>query len=437
MFWPSWGGECLSVRHAWCDKRGSMYVTNNISPISMKHQGLGSLAGMQSAMPAMATLSPLHKVHRVGLVGTGFIASGFARLLARKGGDLVLSSVLSRRTPAAAAGLAYEEHLTTSADELLDSSDVIIECSGDVLHATEVISRAVLAGKPVITMNSEFHVTTGSYFVGKGLVTEAEGDQPGCLAALREEADAMGFTPLVYGNMKGFLNHHPDPEEMKYWSGKQGISLAQTTSFTDGTKIQIEQAFVANAFGATVTRQGLEGPEAGDLNTTAFSLAQKAMAIGSPIADYVLAPGKVAGVFVVCTHEDADQSALRYLKMGDGPYYLLLKNYHLCQYEILKTVRRVLSGGGALLTNSAQPTISVVGIAKHDMPAGTHISRAIGSFQIRGEAAKIQDVRGHVPIGLLQDAVTRRKVIAGQVIGFDDVDLPDSLAQSIARTIFV
>lgn len=413
-----------------------MYVTRNVSPISMKHQGLAGLASLPSVLPGMNTLSPLHEVHRVGLVGTGFIASGFARLLMRKGGDLMLSSVLSRRTPAEAAGLAFEDHLTTSIDELLDSSDVIIECSGDVLHATEVINRAVRAGKPVVTMNSEFHVTTGSYFVGKGLVTEAEGDQPGCLAALREEAEAMGFTPVVYGNMKGFLNHHPDPEEMKYWSGKQGISLAQTTSFTDGTKIQIEQAFVANAFGATITRQGLEGPDASDLNTTAFSLAEKAMALGSPIADYVLAPGKVAGVFVVCTHDDADRSALRYLKMGDGPFYLLLKNYHLCQYEILKTVRRVLGGGGALLTNSARPTISVVGIAKRDIPAGTHMARAIGSFLVRGEAARVQDVRGHVPIGLLQDAVTRRQIVAGQVIGFEDVDLPDSLAQGIARSIF-
>ena len=45
--------------------------------------------------------------------------------------------------------------------------------------------------------------------------------------------------------MKGFLNHHPTPGEMRYWAKRQGISLRQVTSFTDGTKIQIEQAFVA------------------------------------------------------------------------------------------------------------------------------------------------------------------------------------------------
>ncbi len=413
-----------------------MYVTKQFSPIGLKSPGFPGKTPKASRLPDVHTLSPLHKVHRVGLVGTGFVARGLARLLSRKGGDLLLSSVLTRRTAAESADWPFQDQLTASIDELIDGSDVIIECSGDVLHSTEVINRAVQAGKPVITMNSEFHVTTGSYFVGKGLVTEAEGDQPGCLAALHEEADAMGFTPLVYGNMKGFLNHHPDPEEMKFWSTKQGISLAQTTSFTDGTKIQIEQAFVANAFGATITRQGLEGPEAGDLNSTAFALAEKAVALGSPISDYVLAPGQVAGVFLVCTHEDADRAALRYLKMGEGPFYVLLKNYHLCQYEILKTVRRVVRGGGALLNNSDKPAISVVAIAKCEMAAGTPIHRAIGSFLVRGEAAKVQDVRGHVPIGLLQNAVTRRRIEAGQVISFDDVHLPESLALDIASSVF-
>lgn len=381
-------------------------------------------------------IQPLQKQHRIGLVGTGFIASGFARLLNQHGRDLRLTSVLTRRARDSKNLFPFPEHLTHSVAEVIDSSDIIIECSGDVLHSTEVIHQAMLAGKPVITMNSEFHVTTGSYFARLGLVTEAEGDQPGCLAALREEAEMMGFTPVVYGNMKGFLNHAPTPEDMRYWSGKQGISIEQTTSFTDGTKIQIEQAFVANAFGATITRQGLEGPTATDLNVSGFELAEKAKALGAAISDYVLAPGKAAGVFVVCTHQDSEAPALNYLKLGNGPYYVLMKNYHLCQYEILKTVRRVINGGGVLLNNSERPSISVVAIAKTDLPVGTRINRAIGGFQVRGEAARIRDVPGHAPIGIIQNAVVTRPIQAGQIIKFDDLDLPDSMALDIARALY-
>jgi predicted homoserine dehydrogenase-like protein len=398
---------------------------------------LGLLGALSRPFPSYhESVQPLQKQHRVGLIGTGFIASGFARMLQNHGRDLRLTSVLTRRARDEKNAFPFPERLTHSIAEVIDNSDMVIECSGDVLHATEVIHQAMLAGKPVITMNSEFHVTTGSYFARMGTVTEAEGDQPGCLAALREEAEMMGFKPVVYGNMKSFLNHAPTPEDMLHWSSKQGISIEQTTSFTDGTKIQIEQAFVANAFGATITRQGLEGPATTDLDSSAIELAQKAQAMGSAIADYVLAPGKPAGVFVVCTHHDLEAPALNYLKLGNGPYYVLMKNYHLCQYEILKTVRRLINGGGVLLNNSESPTVSVVAIAKTDLPVGTRIQRAMGGFQVRGEAALIRDVPRHVPIGLIQNAVVARPIQAGQIIEFNDLDLPDSMAFDIARTLY-
>jgi predicted homoserine dehydrogenase-like protein len=377
-----------------------------------------------------------HTSPRIGIVGTGFIASGFARVLVRHAPDLTLARVLTRRPLEGVSGFPFPDRLTTSVNELIDHCDLIVECSGDVLHATDVIDQVMRAGKPVVTMNSEFHVTTGSHFADKGLLTEAEGDQPGCTAALHEEARMMGFKPVVYGNMKGFLNHHPRPEEMAYWAGKQGISENQTTAFTDGTKIQIEQAFIANGMGADILRQGLTGPHITDLKQSGTELARLASEVGRPIADYVLAPGGVAGVFVVGTHDAAEWKALTYLKLGDGPYYMLLKNYHLCQYEIIKTVRRVLGNGGVLLNNSSQPTISVVAIAKEALPAGTRIERAIGGYQFRGEAARMNEVRGHVPIGLVQGATLKRAVEPGQMLMFDDVDLPPSLALDIAGKLY-
>ncbi len=296
-----------------------------------------------------------------------------------------------------------------------------------MFFGTEVIERAFEAGLPVVTVNAELQVTTGSYLSGKGLLTEAEGDQPGSLAALREDALQMGFQPLVYGNMKGYLNHNPTPEDMAYWAKRQGISIEQTTSFTDGTKVQIEQVVVGNGFGATICRRGMEGLASTDLNRSGTVLGLIADGLGQPLVDYVLPDGYSAGgVFLVCRHDEDQAPAIEYFKLGSGPYYVLTRPFHLCSLEVGKTVRRVLAGGGVLLNNSVEPTLGVAAIAKRKMNAGDMIVRGIGGFDVRGEAVRLVDELDHVPIGLLRNTVLRRAVEPGQMITFDDVELQPS-----------
>lgn len=367
------------------------------------------------------------RAHRIGIVGTGFIARGFV-LAAAAHPNFTLSRVLTRRDTQSCFEFPRPELLTNDVNELIDSSDLVLELSGDPVHATSVIHQAIQAGLPVVTMNSEFQVTAGSYFASQGLITEAEGDQPGCLAALRENCLAMGFEPMVYGNIKGFLNHNPNLEDMEFWAKKQGISLHQVTSFTDGTKIQIEQALVANAFGAGIATSGLLGIENDDLNAGARILADGAQVLGRPICDYVRSSNLPAGVFICASHAEEQRSYLNYLKLGDGPHYVMLQNWHLCHLEIAKTINRVLSGGAVLLNNSERPSISVAAVAKRRLAQGERISRGIGGFQVRGEAVRIRDHPDLIPIGLLIDAVLQCEVDPGQRLTFNDVAVPDSLA---------
>ncbi|WP_312256287.1 NAD(P)-dependent oxidoreductase [Stutzerimonas nitrititolerans] len=360
------------------------------------------------------------------------IARGFLRLIKQHYPDLEISRILTRRPFNSFSDFPLAERLTHSIDDLVDHSDLIVECSGDVFHGTEVIERAFEAGLPVVTVNAELQVTTGSYLAGKGFITEAEGDQPGSLAALHEEALQMGFKPLVYGNMKGYLNHDPTPENMAYWARLQGISIDQTTSFTDGTKVQIEQVVVGNGLGATITRQGLEGIASTNLNDSASVLGMLAERLGQPITDYVIPSGFPAGgVFLVCRHDAEQQQAIEYFKLGPGPYYTLIRPFHLCSLEVGKTVRRVLAGGGVLLNNSTAPTLGVAAIAKRPMRAGELIERGIGGFQFRGEAVKLAEHPDHVPIGLLRKTVLKRAVEPGQIITYDDVDILPSRALEI------
>ena len=371
---------------------------------------------------------------RIGVIGTGFVSSHFVHELARRPA-YELGKVLTRRPLESCGGYPRQDALTTSLDQLIEASDVVFECTGDVSYAASTVGPALAAGKPVVTLNAEFHTSIGSHFVDQGLLTEAEGDQPGCLAALHEEAVAMGFSPLVYGNMKAFLNRNPSPEDMKFWADKQGYSVPMVTSFTDGTKVQIEQCLVANGLGAGIAKEDLIGLETGDLKHAAEELGKAADKAGYPISEYILDRGLQHGVFIVARHDDAQNLPLRNFKFGEGPYYLLIKDYCLVHLEVFKTIERVARGGQALLNNSTKPRVGVAAVAKRDLAPGTLIERGSGSFDLRGICVSLADRPNHLPICLANDLEVKRPVSAGEVLTSDDVDMPETEALKIWKTI--
>lgn len=253
-------------------------------------------------------------------------------------------------------------------------------------------------------------------------------DQPGSIAVLYEDALSMGFNPLVLGNIKGFLNHNPTKEDMNFWSKKNGISLAQVTSFTDGTKIQVEQVLVANGLGAEITTRGMVGTVCDNYQDGAKQLAETADKSNIVISDYVLSPKSPAGVFIAAKHQELQSSYLKYYKMGDGPYYVLTRPFHLCHLEVLKTVNRILNSKNVLLDNSLNPRFSVATVSKRLIKKGEVLKRGIGSFDVRGEAIKISEFPSHVPIGLIFDVITKRDIEPGEIISFDDIEIPESTA---------
>ncbi|NPA65808.1 MAG: dTDP-4-dehydrorhamnose reductase [Epsilonproteobacteria bacterium] len=372
------------------------------------------------------------KVYSIGVIGSGFIASGLTKLLLQHP-NYKVSGVLTRSDLSKRNDFCAPELLTNDIAMLIATSDLIVECSGDAIYATENIEKVLEAKLPVVTMNSEFHITTGSYFVDKGLVTEAEGDQPGVLAILHEEALSMGFKPVLYANIKGFLNENPPREEMEYWGGKSNLSLEMVTSFTDGTKVQIEQVLVANGLGANLIQEGLVKLPSDDMLEGGTKLVEmaKEKGIELPVSDYVLSPKLPAGVFLLVEHQEDQKPAIKYYKLGDGPYYVLERTYHLCHLEIVKTIHRVLHGGGVLLDNSAKPKYSVAAITKKDLKVGEVIEKGIGSFEVRGSSVEIAKHPNLVPIGLLVGAKLKCDKKEGEYISFDDVELPQSRALEI------
>ena len=93
---------------------------------------------------------------RIGVVGTGFIASGVVKLLENTEG-LTVSRILSRRSsshfPNHPKGL-----ITNSVNDLIDNSDLVFEASGSAIFGTEVLEQVKDAKLPIITMNAELQV---------------------------------------------------------------------------------------------------------------------------------------------------------------------------------------------------------------------------------------------------------------------------------------
>ena len=358
---------------------------------------------------------------RVGVIGTGFVARHFVRELQRRA-DWRLAKVLTRRALDRVEGFP-DGCLTESLEALLEAADIVFACTGDVPYMARLAGRVLDAGRPLVTLEAEFQATLGSAFVGRGYLTEAEGDQPGSTARLAGEARQMGFRPLVYGNMKGFLNHTPTPDEMRHWAERQGISLPMVTAFTDGTKLQIEQCLIGNFEGADIACEGLLGLATADRARAAQQLGEAARRQGLPLTDYIIDRGLPHGVFVVAEHDPSQAAALHHLKMGDGPYYLLEQPTALVHLEVFRTLERVARGEPRLLHNTATPRLSVAAVAKRDLLAGERIERGCGSFELRGMVVRIADRPDHLPIGLANALRLRRNVDAGAALTLDDVDL--------------
>ncbi|CAN5509815.1 SAF domain-containing protein [soil metagenome] len=368
-----------------------------------------------------------NKQIRVGIVGTGCIGRGLARVISKRK-DMTVAGLLTRRK-GKIEDLAVSQELVTLIPEILfEKSDLIVVSTGDPLYSTDIIDLAFTYDLPVVTMDADTQVVSGSWLSQRGFITESEGDQPGCLAALKEEVELMGFKPIVYGNIKGFLNQNPSLEDMTFWAKKQGFSLNSVTSFTDGTKLQIEQCLVANGFGAEIARQGLIGERVTELENGAMALANEAGSLGKVLSDYIISRESPPGVFIAATHHEDLSSGLKTYKMGDGPYYLLYRPIHLCYFEIPKTIHRAYYSQNVLLSNGTRPKISVGAVAKDKISRGTHISKGIGSMELRGEAIELKENPIHIPIGLMDNVVFTNNIEPGQVITFDDVDVPESKA---------
>ncbi len=131
--------------------------------------------------------------YRVGLLGHGTVGSAFDRLLAERADAI---AVATGRRPRLAGVLT---RANGAFDEILESSDAIVELMGGLEPAREYALRALEAGKPVVTANKQLLSQHGDELFG---AARAAGVQ------LRYEAAVAGVVPAIRVMRESFAGAH-------------------------------------------------------------------------------------------------------------------------------------------------------------------------------------------------------------------------------------
>jgi len=402
---------------------------------------------------------------RVALVGAGAMGIGIAWQIGRTPGMRLVSitdlSLAQARQAAEAYGrpstvlaarggpdghdpLPHADRvaLTESPFPLFDRPDfgfdVLVEATNTHGFAAEVCLRAIERGAHVVLMNAEVDLALGPLLnhaaEAAGLVVTSDaGDQHGVLARMIDEIEMWGFRTVMAGNIKGFLDRYATAEGLLEEARIRRLNPIQCCAYTDGTKLNIEMALIANATGLVPWVTGMEGPRLARVQDV-FEVFDFAKYGDTGVVDYILGAEPGGGVFVIGHCDDPLQMQyLSYYKLGDGPFYLFYRPYHLCHLETTRAIALAALYGRPVMAPAQGRVADVYAFAKRDIAAGEVVPHGIGGDQAYGmiERCAVADPRGWLPITLLEAegedrARFKRAFSRDAPIGFADVELPES-----------
>jgi len=392
------------------------------------------------------------RIIKVAVSGIGSMGRGIAlQLRAMPGLEpcILVNRTVERALEAwVLAGAAREEIVVTDDPRLLEIAveqglpcvcrdpesavavtgvEVFVEATGTVGPAARAVLRAIAARKHVVVMNAELDGTIGCYLAERarqqGVVySYADGDQPGVLMRLLEWVGLHGFEIVAAVNCKGFLDVRATPDSCGEWAQRMQTSPQMVCAFTDGTKMNLENAVVANATGLVPDVRGMHG-----VKTTQRDAVRDfgATLSRTGLVDYSLGGDFAGGVFVIGRSSDWDRVGhyFDYLKMGRGPDYMFLRPYHLCHLETPLTVAEAVLYREPTIAPRGAPVAEVVAMAKRNISQG-EVLDGIGGWTVYGQVDTVDRAREFLPVGLAEGAVLTRSVAAGEPIPLAAVEFP-------------
>ena len=278
-------------------------------------------------------------------------------------------------------------------------------------------------------MNSEIDLIFGPLFsrVAKknGVIyTSCDGDQYGALIHLIVEIQSWGFELVMAGNIKGFLDRYANPTTIIPEADKRNLDYKMCTAYTDGTKLNIEMALLSNALDLTTIVPGMHGPKAKQVHEALhlfdFDLLWNNK---KPLVDYILGADPGGGVFVIGHCDNPYQRGmLSYYKMGEGPYYVFYRPYHLCHIEAIASSIHAISESQPLMQPDFGFQTNVYAYAKRDIREGELLD-GIGGYCCYGLIENCTDnfLSPGLPICLADQVTLKRDVAKDHKIFMSDV----------------
>jgi predicted homoserine dehydrogenase-like protein len=393
---------------------------------------------------------------RVGMLGAGFMGQGLTNQLTNSVPGMRMVAVSNRKLQRALDVFSYsglkdavEASTQTSLDESIRAGrpvvtedpmllarsteiDVLVDVTGSVEFGARVVLEAFKHQKDVVLMNAEIDATIGpilqTYAAKEGVVLSAcEGDEPGILVNLYRWVKGLGLTPRVMGNVKGLQDPYRNPDTQKGFAEKWGQNPAMVSSFADGSKINFEEAIVANATGFVVKSRGMSrGLEyRGDVMKIGSLYDIDELRRLGGVVDYVVGT-PYTKVYCLAEHPDPKQQHyLNLYKMGDGPLYSFFIPYHLVHFEVPNAIARVVLLRDSVAKPLAGPVVEVCAVAKRDLSAEETLDD-YGMFMTYGEAVNAEEMcnQRYLPEGLVEGCKLKRAIKKDAVISYDDIELP-------------
>ncbi len=414
-------------------------------------------------LPKLRELQKSGKPIRVGVIGCGAMGIGVAWQVARTPGMEVVflgdirEDILERAAKATTLTQVRVENPSSPPDrqpgQVLTTTDslallknvkidALVECTNSIYEAALYSLAAIDQGAHIVLMNAEVDLVFGTLLAHEAkkkgvVVTSDAGDQHGVLATMIDEIQLWGFRIVQAGNMKGFLDRYATSVTKADIAAQLRLSVVQCVSYTDGTKMNIEQALIGNYAGLTPFKPGMEGPKCQDLREVMDRFDFDSYGDQGRV-DYTLGvPWPGGGVYVV-GHCDDDQQdfLLNYYKVtSKRPYYLFFRPYHLCHVETPRAIAQAALYGKAVIPPPMGAKLNdVYAYAKQDLPAGQIIHHAIGGDEVYGLVDAAANVAGHdaVAVSLLEPihgcerARLKVAVKKDQRLRLSDLEIPET-----------
>jgi predicted homoserine dehydrogenase-like protein len=258
------------------------------------------------------------------------------------------------------------------------------------------------------------------------VITGVDGDEPAVAMNLVRYVRAIGYRPVLAGNIKGFVDPYRTPETQKAFAESVGQRPRMITSFADGTKLSMEATILANATGLGVARRGMVGYRCAHVRDL-IELVSADELLPDGLVDYTLGAEPGSGAFVVGYGETPDGgSYMRYFKMGDGPLYLFYQPYHLPHVEAPLTAARAALFGDAAVRALGEPVCETIACAKRDLEAGETLD-GVGGYTCYGQvdAATTTAAEELLPIGLAGGCRLLADVPRDRPLRRADVEAPE------------